>query len=135
MWTRQSRRRGPRFVLLVSTLALGLYPILLSVSSSLAAVIVISALNATFQAALNLVFFDRLLQTVPPARNETYLAVAQSFQYLAMTIGPLIGSFISDQLTIVTALMIAGVIRIISFVFFVADKPVPRMRAESHQAE
>jgi len=121
-WTAQSRKRGSRFVLLCTTLGLSLYPILTAVTSETSLITVYAGFAGIFQAGLDLVFFDELMKTVPPELCATFVAFAQSIQYISTIISPMIGSALADYVGISMALIISGGIRLLGFISFFASQ-------------
>lgn len=122
-WTRQSRTKGSRNVLLWATFGLSLYPFLVAMTETPIAITIFAGLAGIFQAGLDLVFFDELMKTVPPEKSATFVAVGNMFQYLAQIVSPLIGTTLSEWIGIGPALMVAAVIRMIGFVLFTLGKP------------
>jgi MFS family permease len=57
LWTRQSRLRGSRFVLLWTTCGLSLYPALTALTHNVQFITVYAGLAGIFQAGIDLVFF------------------------------------------------------------------------------
>lgn len=124
-WTNQSRRRGSRAVLLATTLGSSLYPILVGVSSQVWPVVIFAGLNGIFTAGLNLVFFDELMRRVPADHNATFVAAAQTLQYLSMIAAPLLAPILSRWLGFGPALMIAGGISVVGFILFILERSQP----------
>ncbi|MBE0686031.1 MAG: MFS transporter, partial [Anaerolineaceae bacterium] len=124
-WTNQSRRKGSRAVLLATTLGSSLFPILVGVSQQVWPVVIFAGLNGIFTAGLNLVFFDELMRRVPPDHNATFVAAAQTLQYLSMIAAPLLAPILSRWLGFGPALMLAGGISIVGFIFFVLERSRP----------
>ncbi len=124
-WTNQSRRKGSRAVLLATTLGSSLYPILVGVSQQVWPVVIFAGLNGIFTAGLNLVFFDELMRRVPADHNATFVAAAQTLQYLSMIAAPLLAPILSKWLGFGPALMLAGGISIVGFILFVLESPRP----------
>lgn len=126
-WTNQSRRKGSRAVLLATTLGSSLYPILVGVSQQVWPVVIFAGLNGVFSAGLNLVFFDELMRRVPADHNATFVAAAQTLQYLSMIAAPLLAPILSRWLGFGPALMLAGGISIVGFILFVLERsrPIP----------
>jgi hypothetical protein len=125
LWTNQSRRKGSRMVLLATTFGSALYPILVGVSSQVWPVVIFSALNGVFTAGLNLVFFDELMARIPPDHTPTFVAVAQTLQYFSMIAAPLLAPLLSEKLGFSNALILAGGICLLGFVFFVLERSKP----------
>src|SRR4030095_1713259 len=83
LWPRVSRRRSGRFVLLATTFGMALYPAFSAATSRVELIILYAGIAGLFQAGLDLVFFDELMKTVPAEYSATFVALAQSMQYLA----------------------------------------------------
>jgi MFS family permease len=122
LWTRQSRRRGGRFVLLWTTCGLAFHPLLVAFTGRVELLILFAGLAGIFQAGLNLVFFDELMKTVPPGRSATFVSLSQSIQYLSTVIAPLLGTLLADQLGLAVALVISTLLRLIGFGLFALDR-------------
>jgi Na+/melibiose symporter-like transporter len=123
-WTRQSRARGSRPVLLWTTLGLSIYPMLVASTVQAPVIVLMAGFAGIFQAGLDLVFFDELMNTVPPEYSATFVSFAQSLQYLSSILAPLLGTFLADQFGIGFALIISGLIRLVGFVLFATGKYV-----------
>jgi MFS family permease len=134
-WTRQSRRKGSRFVLLISTFSVALYPGLVALTQNQTLVFVIASVAGIFQAGIDLVFFDELMKTIPPRYSPTFVSLAQSVQYLAAIFAPLVGTFLSEQIGLSGALIISAGVRFIGFLlFFRKDKHKPSAHASPEGA-
>jgi hypothetical protein len=117
-WTRMSRARGARNILLMATLGLSFYPVLIAVTRTVWPIAIYAGIAGIFQAGLNLVFFDELMKTVPVQYSATFVSFAQSVEYMAMIYSPLIASFFAEQIGLSAALLIAGGIRLLGFALF-----------------
>ncbi|TLN28066.1 MFS transporter [bacterium] len=122
-WTRQSRVRGSRSVLLWATFGLSLYPFLAAMTHSPTMITIFAGMAGIFQAGLDLVFFDELMKTVPPEKSAMFVSVGNMFQYLAQIVSPLIGTTLSEWFGLGPALIVAAVIRLIGFGLFAIGKP------------
>lgn len=118
-WTRQSKSRGGRFVLLWTTFGLALHPVLTALTHEVGWLALYAGLGGIFQAGLNLVFFDELMKTVPPKYSATFVSLSQSSQYLATLAAPLLGTLLADHIGLSSALMISTLLRLIGFGLFV----------------
>ena len=118
LWPRVSRRRGGRFVLLATTLGMTLYPALSAATPQINLIIFYAGIAGLFQAGLDLVFFDELMKTVPPEYSATFVALAQSMQYLAMIVAPLLGTWMADHIGLDGALWLSAGLRLIGFLLF-----------------
>ena len=130
LWIKQTRKRGSRFVLLIGTFCVGLFPFLLSTTHLEWLIAIFYAFLGIFAAGLNLVFFDELMKTIPPQYAATFNSISQSMEYLAALIGPMLGSLISNQIGLTFALIISGTIRLMGFILFLIDKPAKQPALE-----
>ena len=121
-WTRQSRSRGSRFVLLWTTLGLSTYPIWVALTHDVQLIAVYVAIAGIFQAGLDLVFFDELMKTIPVEYAAMFVAIAQMLQYFSTVASPLVGTTLADYIGLSGALIVSGVIRIIAFLLFLRGK-------------
>lgn len=128
-WTNQSRRRGSMLVLLATTFGTSLYPIMTGLTHVIWLIPIYAGIAGIFQAGLNLVFFDELMQRIPPEYSATFIAAAQSIQFLSSVMAPLIGTWLAELYGFSTALMISGAVSLLGFALFALDArhtPAPR---------
>ena len=126
LWPRISRRRGGRFVLLATTLGMTLYPALSAATPQINLIIIYAGIAGLFQAGLDLVFFDELMKTVPPEYSATFVALAQSMQYLSMIIAPLLGTWLADYIGLDGALWLSAGLRLFGFLLFLRPDRILR---------
>ncbi|MGB9673694.1 MAG: MFS transporter, partial [Anaerolineales bacterium] len=117
-WTQTSRNKGSRFVLLTSTLGMSLYPMLISQTHNLHAIVIIAGISGFFQAGIDLVFFDELMKTIPEDMSPIFVAIAQTLSQLSTFLAPMISAWLGDQLGIGIALFISGLVRLMGFSLF-----------------
>jgi cyanate permease len=117
-WTRASRQRGSRFVLLSTTLGLSFYPALVALTHRVELLALYAGMAGIFQAGIDLVFFDELMKTVPAKYSATFVSLAQSFQYLSAVAAPLVGTLLADQIGLSGALMVSAGLRLTGFLLF-----------------
>jgi MFS family permease len=118
LWTRLSRKKGPRLVLLLTTLGVAVHPALVASTGQVQPIVVFAALVGVFQAGLDLVFFDELMKTVPEDYSATFVSLAQSLQYLSAIFAPLAGTYLADQFGLGVALVVGAIIRLAGFALF-----------------
>lgn len=123
LWANQSRLRGSRFVLLCATLGMTLYPMLVGFTHRVELIVVYAGLAGVFQAGIDLVFFDELMKTVPPAYSATFVSVAHSLQYLAAIISPLAGTALANYIGLGNALLFSAFIHLVGFLLFALWHP------------
>jgi MFS family permease len=118
LWARQYSIRGSRSVLLSTTLGMALLPALTAFTRSVQWIALIAAFSGVFQAGIDLVFFDELMRTIPETYVATFVAFAQSTQYLTLSIGPLVGTVLADRMGIGPALIVSALFRLVGFGLF-----------------
>jgi Na+/melibiose symporter-like transporter len=120
VWTRVRERRGTRFVLLSTTLAVALYPALTAFTRQVGWMVVLAGAASVFQAGLNLVLFDELMRTIPVEDSATFVAVAQSLQHVVVIVGPLLSTTLSesDYIGLSGALLLGAGVRLVGFAWF-----------------
>lgn len=121
-WTRQTRMHGSRLVLLATTFGISFYPILTGMTNSYYPIPIYAGMAGIFQAGLNLVFFDELMKTFPAEYSATFVAAAQSLQYLSSIIAPFLGTYLADNIGFAQAFYISGAVSLIGFVLFAFEK-------------
>lgn len=131
VWVRQSRLRGSRFVLLLSTLGSCLLPLFVSFTHVFWPVWIYAAINGIFAAGVNLVFFDELMKTIPEEYSATFVAVAQTIQYVSAVLAPFLGTFLADRIGFNTTFLISAGISFLGFLMFLTKhdrkKPSPKL--------
>jgi MFS family permease len=118
LWPWLSRKRGGRFVLLSTTLGMAFYPALSAATPRVDFIILYAGIAGLFQAGLDLVFFDELMKTVPAEYGATFVALAQSMQYLSMILAPLIGTWLATYIGLGGALWLSAGLRLLGFLLF-----------------
>jgi len=118
LWPRISSRRGGRFVLLATTLGMTFYPALSAATPQVPLIMLYAGISGLFQAGLDLVFFDELMKTVPSEYSATFVALAQSMQYLSMIIAPLLGTWLANYIGLGGALWLSAGLRLFGFLLF-----------------
>lgn len=119
VWARVTKRRGVRFALLITTLAVAFYPIILSFTQQIPMVILLSGIAATFAAGIDLIFFDMVVASYPPQEAATFVGMQQETVYLAAFIAPFIATMLATAFGIPFALVVAGLIRLFGVGMFV----------------
>ncbi len=127
-WPWVSRRRGGRFVLLATTLGMTFYPALSAATPQINLIILYAGIAGLFQAGLDLVFFDELMKTVPAEYSATFVALAQSMQYLSMIVAPLLGTWLADYIGLGGALWLSAGLRLFGFLLFLRPDRLLRKR-------
>jgi Na+/melibiose symporter-like transporter len=122
-WTRTSRSRGSRTVLLWTTLALAVYPALVAMTYNIETVALLAAMASIFQAGIDLVFFDELMKTIPIKYSAALVSFSQRPQNLSGVIAPMMGTFLATQVGLRLALGASSLIWHAGFVMYTTHKP------------
>ena len=125
VWTRLSERRGARPVLLLTTLALAIYPALMAATRQVPLIALLAALAGIFQGGFDLVFFDELMKRVPGDQAPLFVSFDQSAQNLAAMVAPLAGTLLADHLGLGGALLASAALRLVGFALFVRSAASP----------
>ena len=115
-------RTRSRLVLLATTFGISFYPILTGMTHSYYPIPIYAGMAGIFQAGLNLVFFDELMKTFPAEYSATFVAAAQSLQYLSSILAPFLGTYLADQIGISNAFYISGAVSLVGFALFAMEK-------------
>ncbi len=134
LWTRETRKRGSRYVLLRATLSLAIYPALTAITPRVELVALLAGLAGIFQAGIDLVFFDELMKTVPVKYSATFVSLAQSLQYLSAVLAPLLGTWLADTIGIGGALIFGGGLRMAGFLMFAYQRQAAPAKVEAEEA-
>ncbi len=118
LWSRQSRLRGSRFVLLWTTFGMALYPALVAMTGRVELIAIYAGVAGIFQAGLDLVFFDELMRTVPEQYSAIFVSLAQSLTYFASILAPILGTMLADSFGLSAALFASAFIRLAGFLLF-----------------
>ena len=124
-WARQSRMRSSRFVLMATTLGVGLFPLLVAATRSVEVIVILAGLAGVFQAGVDLVFFDELMKTIPEEYSAMFVSFAQMFLYLSTVAAPLLGTLLADRIGLGGALVAASVLRLAGTALFAVKERSP----------
>ena len=122
LWPWVSRRRGGRFVLLATTLAMVLYPLLTATTHQVRPILLYTGIAGLFQGGLDLVFFDEYMKTIPDEYSAILVSLEQSIQYLSAVASPLIGTSLANYIGLGGALWVSAGLRLIGFLLFLLPK-------------
>ena len=106
-WTRLKRRYGTFWVLLPSVVGTALYPALLSLARTPAAVLPAIVFNGLAASGLNLAFFDALFEVCPTGKQARFVAINMTVIHLMGVIGPPVGAALLNWMPI-QGVLVAG---------------------------
>ncbi len=133
LWPWVSKHKGGRVVLLATTLGMVLYPALTAANPHVERIVLFAGLGGLFQAGLDLVFFDELMKTVPSEYSATFVSLAQSMQYLATTLAPLVGTWLAGFIGLGGALWLSAGVRLLGFALFLIPVRMLKRRKSAEQ--
>jgi Na+/melibiose symporter-like transporter len=127
-WVWVKRKLGTWQTLILAVLGTSLYPALLALARSPTAVLPIIAFHGLAGAGLNLAYFDTLLDTCPPGKQERFIAINVTAVNITSFLGPTIGALLLDVLAIRWVLVSGTIVALIGLAIFVVvglqKKPV-----------
>lgn len=112
LWTRLAKRTGERRVLLICAFGASFYPFLTALTHSTGPLAIYAGINGFFQAGVDLVFFDIMLDTCPPQNQARYIGLYQTTVFTAMFLAPLTGTRLADHFSLGWGLLIASALRL-----------------------
>lgn len=123
LWVRVKRRYGTRWTLVPAVLGTALYPAMLTLARTPAAVLPIIALNGLAGAGINLAFFDALLENCPPNQEARFVAVSMTVVHLMGVIGAPIGAASLAFMNIRWGLSIGSLVALAGVAIFAFIRP------------
>ncbi|MHB1354497.1 MAG: MFS transporter [Anaerolineae bacterium] len=114
LWGRLANRLGHRRVLYISTLGLAFYPILTGLLPNAIWMLPVALLWGLTAAGIDVALFDMMLGAVGQDRQPLFAAFWSIEANLCIFIGPLLGAALSNVLDIPQALIIGGLLQIVT---------------------
>ncbi|MBN1579515.1 MAG: MFS transporter [Anaerolineae bacterium] len=118
-WVRLKHKIGTWQTLLLSVLGTSLYPALLALTRSPLAVLPVIAFQGMAGAGLNLAYFDTLLDTCPPDRQERFIAINVTAVNITSFLGPTIGAGLLAIMPIRWVLVSGSAVALIGLAIFI----------------
>jgi MFS family permease len=131
LWSKVSERRGNSMVLRACAFGLVFYPLLTGLTKDLAPLPIYAGFAGIFAAGIDLVMFDILLDTCPPRRAASYIALYQTTAYVATFLAPTLGTYLAGMLGYGPALFISAGLRLAGAVLFVVMGVGARRKPET----
>ncbi|NLV73777.1 MAG: MFS transporter [Chloroflexi bacterium] len=112
--------RNKRFsrYLWISGMGTMFYPVLTAMATTPQALVIPSVVNAFFGAGMNSFITNTLYGMLPPENHASFLAADTMLANVALVLGPLLGTLLTDQLGIRVGLLAIGIIRLITGLMF-----------------
>jgi MFS family permease len=112
-WGRQASKRGNRWVLLVSTAGLSLYPTLTGLSPRVEPLLLVSVWGGLFGPGFNISVFNALLDNTPTDHRPSYVGIHTTLVNVAAFLAPLLGSALAETWGVRAILIASGGVRLL----------------------
>lgn len=117
-WANFADKKGNDFALSFAILGMSITPILYAFSESIKMLVLFNIIIGISVAGTVLILFNILLQVTPRENRTVYIAVYNTFIAIISAISPVVGIAIKDRIGIKRALILIGILRFISTIFF-----------------
>lgn len=110
-WNRQGRKLGVRKALFWSNLGIAIYPFIFSLFKSPYEIITLSGVGGFFSAGFSIFMYMALLLFLPDDKKAEYIAINGIIANISLSIGPIIGTQLSNITGTTPVFLIGTVIR------------------------
>jgi MFS family permease len=120
LWQRAIERWGEKPILKWTIVLVGVYPMLVGFSPSLAIILIWTGLNGLLVPAIGLSHFFMLLKICPDRERPLFMGVYTTIMNMGAAVMPLVGVVAADRFGIVPVLVVGGILAVIgsaSFLF------------------
>jgi MFS family permease len=115
-WGRQAGKRGNRWVLLISTAGLSLYPTLTGLSTRVEPLLLASVWGGLFGPGFNISVFNALLENTPADHRPSYVGIHTTLINVATFLAPLLGSALAETWGSRAILIASGGVRLLGVI-------------------
>ncbi len=115
-WGRQADKRGNRWVLLISTAGMSLYPSFTGLSTRVEPLLLASAWGGLFAPGFNIALFNALLENTPTEHRPSYIGIHATLINIAAFLAPLLGSALAGAWGVRAILIASGGVRLLGTV-------------------
>ncbi|MBC7320719.1 MFS transporter [bacterium] len=122
-WNRVGRRVGVRNALFWSNIGIAVYPFIFIMLKGPSEIISLSALGGFFSAGFSIFMYMALLIFLPPEKRAEYLAINGIISNISLTVGPVIGTQLSNIVGISPVFFIGTAVRIIGTYLYLKTIP------------
>lgn len=124
-WGRLANKRGNRWVLLVSTAGLSLYPTFNGLSPCIEPLLLAAIWGGLFGPGFNISLFNTLLENTPTDRRPIYVGIYTMLINLAAFLAPLLGTGLAKTWGVRTVLIASGGVRLLGVLAMLLLVPRP----------
>jgi Na+/melibiose symporter-like transporter len=118
LWQRIIRARGERWVLRLTIMLLGLYPMLVGLTYNLSIILIWTALYGLVAPGVTLSHFNMLLKVIPDGPRPMFLAVYITVMNVGAFAMPLLGAWLAEQINPGPTLVLGGALCILGSSLF-----------------
>ncbi len=112
VWGRVMKRRGNRWLFLVSAFGLAGFPFLTGLFTRIEPLVLVSIWSGVFSASWGISNFDCLIESIPPERLPTFMSIYNTLLNITAFVAPLLGTAVAGWIGTRYALMLAGGLRL-----------------------
>jgi len=112
-WGRQADKRGNRWVLLVSTTGLSLYPTLNGLARRIEPLLLVSVWGGLFSPGFSTSSFNALLENTPADHRPSFVGIHTTLVHVAAFLAPLLGSSLAEAWGTRDILIASGGVRLL----------------------
>jgi len=127
-WRLISRRFGRSYVLMPALLLSALTPAAFFAIHDQVLVVIVSVAAGFASAGAGLALFDEMMRRIPTRLGVTFASIDQTIQNAALIVAPIVGGTLSGLIGIRNALVVAALVSLAGFAFFVLDLHNERTR-------
>ena len=122
-WNKLGKRVGVRNALFWSNIGIAIYPFLFIMLRRSSEIISLSALGGFFSAGFSIFMYMALLIFLPPEKRAEYLAINGVISNISLTVGPVIGTQLSNIMGISPVFFIGTAVRIVGTYLYLRSIP------------
>ena len=113
VWGRVMKRRGNRWLFLVSAFGLAGFPFLTGLFTRIEPLVFVSIWSGVFSASWSISNFDCLISSIPQNRLPTFMSIYNTLLNITAFVAPLLGTAVAGWIGTRYALMLAGGMRLV----------------------
>lgn len=117
-WQKLSEKKGNYLVMFFAIVSMGMCPFLYSISTHIWQIVIFTALTGSATAGTVLLLSNNLYETAPDENRTLYIAIYTVLTNITLMVAPILGMELKACLNIYYALIIVGILRLLSSSLF-----------------
>jgi MFS family permease len=113
IWGHIATRRGNRFVLIVTTLAIAIPPALTALAPSVEWILLPSLAAGIIAPGFTIVIFNGLLEVCPEENRATFVGVFNALVNVAVFLAPILSTILTATFSVGALLIVSAILRVI----------------------